>query len=66
MTKQIAVWLAGIATLLVGVYVMKLGVDASTSSSDAAFQWVYYGGAAVVIGCAVMIYSKWFLKKPAG
>lgn len=60
--KRIAVWLAGVVIFVIGGYWIKTGADAASSTADPQFMWVYYGGAAIVLGLAVMLYSRFALK----
>lgn len=60
--KRIGVWLFGVVILAIGGYWIKTATDTATSTSDPQFMWVYYGGAAILIGCGIMLYSRFGLK----
>jgi hypothetical protein len=59
-TKRIAVWFGGVMIFVLGGYWIKAGLDAS--ASEAISQWVYFGGAAIILGLGVMLYSRFGLR----
>lgn len=60
--KRIGVWFLGVVILVIGGYWMKTAADTATSTADPQFMWVYYGGVAILIGCGIMLYSRFALK----
>ena len=60
--KRIAVWLAGALIFAIGGYWLKTGIDASASLADPSFRTAWYGGALVLLGLAVMLYSRFGLR----
>ena len=60
--KRIGAWLLGVIILAIGGYWIKTAADTATSTSDPQFMWVYYGAAAILVGCGIMLYSRFALK----
>jgi hypothetical protein len=58
--KRIGVWFSGVVILVIGGYWVKTAAD--TPASDPQFMWVYYGGAAILVGLGIMLYSRFALK----